>query len=882
MQEEIFDYLNAYIKDTENYDDEHFKRILSSAIEKDAFDIDIRYEFEQEIENKKLHKNQQQFWLTQENLLHIAINVGNMDAAKVLIAAGADIFSIYGLYKITNTFNRYGYVGDYRRERIEEKSAVKKFIKQFGEYELHDLQQTIMANCLEKFNAGKYGDDEFSYLAKLHWWDNDALATLYKIHRGYTENIVEHLKKSTNDYTANQFVSNLMLAEYFGTDNYPPDAKARIMEDLLQAVPKLEVGTFYWLCKLEYFSSEDLHNLQEHYGKAYLEKLKTEGGLTDEKNSLSPYELMERYKNQIAGNNEYFSQIQEYYAELESIGIQAAEEAQQDEYEEHMATMQRSDYEIPITNLKKQSRLLLLELAELAEPLAPMAAALKECWPEDETNFKYLALEFPILYELFAQKLADYEDKLAELSEVNKKFYSGGLDEEQREPHVEARDLQQYNKLLVRAGELIEIENIINAKGLRIYKNVDREFYEVSEEIIQPVKKAKQEVKAPPVDPVILMATEYRQQQYVNSKFFRVKAKSHIKENKNNQLKPEKPSKKLYNQIKLAINKGNKSPIDIEGYSTRSVIIALAHILRKSEGFPTILYFKIGETVLALIPNKTKNQVGNAKIEVLNEVSFSFGKLAIASVYSDDSIYNYLKKITDADPEREKNLAKEMAERSVRITAFTEADFTTWKQIIKFQQESSINVHKLSADSRSWLTYKIHFLNQLNFLRSIFEVVRKLYRNEKGQVFPYPNVFAKRADKIPVGSAQARTSKLLQSGALSLHDAYGNSVVEDRLTLSLANGKTMAYQYDKETDRALYGVVTGNAGSEQKIALAEYKANLVNQKYRKTFFAEQDKLLLSSVKTQHYEEMKSEYGSGNESADSDSDYDNDRAMNFTI
>ncbi len=331
-------------------------------------------------------------------------------------------------------------------------------------------------------------------------------------------------------------------------------------------------------------------------------------------------------------------------------------------------------------------------------------------------------------------------------------------------------------------------------------------------------------------------------------------------------------------------------PIKLDPYAARSVIIALANVLKfhPKKEFPRNLYFSIGNTILALEKTRhnSKFQRGNMLVKCKN--TFKGEPIYLAEAYGNDKIQKHVERVTGSVA-REMQLAKLMRKKTVTMASFTPDDFNADLKI-NLGNESSLNLSKCTDKNLAWLEYYIHFLNKLNFLRSIFEVVRRLYRDKaNGQVYAYETPFAKRSDELPIGCAQARTSILLQQGAIKCQDVFGNSTISTPMRLTLSNKAQLEYLYNATEDRAIYGTVTGITSSEhsnireQKIALIEEKIKLTNAK----FFAHSNKNSPGKRKIDDhttstrsmYTEMCEEYGSGNESSSSDSDYSSDEDAN---
>lgn len=262
-------------------------------------------------------------------------------------------------------------------------------------------------------------------------------------------------------------------------------------------------------------------------------------------------------------------------------------------------------------------------------------------------------------------------------------------------------------------------------------------------------------------------------EQQVNEQFFRV----------NKPLLPNHRASYLYGLMEYKVRTGNEEAIILDGYSTRAVILALVKIIAECGLFPT-LRFQIGNTHImcqTAPPSARQRQKANVIMHVLelrNEY-FSYGYWEHQK--GDTTKYGvgrYLDFIVGTDEYRQirtMRLMELMKEKSRNIASFTIPEFDnsglirTPDPIPTFPTEDIIR--------------KIHYLNGLNFLRTVVEITRRLYR-ENGAVYQYAKENPDRqvwlakgtiSDEIPVAILQARACKLLEEGFIDLNEVFGNT-----------------------------------------------------------------------------------------------------------
>ena len=270
------------------------------------------------------------------------------------------------------------------------------------------------------------------------------------------------------------------------------------------------------------------------------------------------------------------------------------------------------------------------------------------------------------------------------------------------------------------------------------------------------------------------------------------------------------------------IMEGKDELIQLDKHSTRSVILAFVKVLQKTDGQFPKTNFLIGCNTLikckTAVEESRRTQHGNIEMEAF-PIKIVGGKFS----YSKDSegepqrvktmygeIQETIGKATNNDKKREQALANAMRGKSRDISAFTHRDFNKDGRV-RLGSEGYDNVW---CRQKPWFIYRLAFFTSLNFLRTVVEISRRLYRNpEDGSVFDYKNWpdQAKASDRIPVGIAQQRTSKLLSRGVIRMFDAYGYSKTEKK-------------------HRSAYGVVTGEE-TIRNIETTKNKLSRVNMTY---------------------------------------------------
>lgn len=349
-------------------------------------------------------------------------------------------------------------------------------------------------------------------------------------------------------------------------------------------------------------------------------------------------------------------------------------------------------------------------------------------------------------------------------------------------------------------------------------------------------------------------------QTYVNDRFFR--------RNKfNKALKPNKKAdllvkaieailtSKINNKIRddqLEHKKGNntinfyiQNAVVLDNLSTRSIILALTHMLNKNGHIPTLI-FKVGKNHILCTSNSTTKQKGNVNVQAINpDGTIKF----LPSVYGDGngnpkySIAEKLKKITQTS---NNNILELMKSKSRKVSSFSP--------------------QQIANEDNAF------FLDQLNFLHSVIEVARRGYY--KANISDL--------DKLPVGISQARTSQLLIDGQINIDQAYG---LDDKEEFYPSQETLDDYDYKKESPtktspkakyKAPYNAVSGkdleNSHEEVKRKIerinAKYNERYSNNSSSTPFIIEGRNLMRQNLGEQ--------YGSDGES--SGGDYSDDESL----
>ncbi len=293
----------------------------------------------------------------------------------------------------------------------------------------------------------------------------------------------------------------------------------------------------------------------------------------------------------------------------------------------------------------------------------------------------------------------------------------------------------------------------------------------------------------------LIQEKEFKKQKQVTERFFWVRR----------DLQNGNSSTKLYGEINGGMV-GNW-PVDLDGYSARSAVIAVSKILRDNMLFPTVT-FKIGETKLECSPAveaSRARQVGNFVVNII--------QLNSAPPYRAE-IMNYLTPLV-SNPQsikRNKKLAFLFRRKGNKIASFEENEFNQRGQV-KLADEDSYDSNKEQANQKNGqrpvknkIKEAIHVLNFLNFMHTIGEVVRRLYRDVNGDLFDYESKehkekyfknpktgtsyygpvlqqrstqlkLAKPSDEFPVASFHARAFLLMSKGrnGFTMNDIYGTA-----------------------------------------------------------------------------------------------------------
>ncbi len=330
---------------------------------------------------------------------------------------------------------------------------------------------------------------------------------------------------------------------------------------------------------------------------------------------------------------------------------------------------------------------------------------------------------------------------------------------------------------------------------------------------------------------------EKRNQEQVSERFFRV----------NKALRHGQPALQLYHLIRHSMQNGGF--ITLDGYSMRSVVTALVKIISENNGMPNHdLHFKIGPTDLICKRADKEQGQQNAcvrqkanfwlSISQLPDESFTYGIHKINKWEKTDRVGVRLGNIAPT-AEKQRNLSMHMSQKTRVIASFTENDFNLHTQILRAGEDglNAIRNPQAAQRNRKIVEENIHYLNGLNFLRSVTEVVRRLYRNPtNGQVYFYQDGKARRSDALPIAVHQARSSLLLSNGHISQMDVFGESSAVYGQTTVTTTYSTSRYgnRYPKNTPtggaglhRAQYGIATGVSTIENVDAM-EDKANRIN------------------------------------------------------
>ena len=305
-------------------------------------------------------------------------------------------------------------------------------------------------------------------------------------------------------------------------------------------------------------------------------------------------------------------------------------------------------------------------------------------------------------------------------------------------------------------------------------------------------------------------------QEKVSERFFRTK----------NPLKNGFSADILHTEITQAIH--NKQPIALDGRSARAVILALTKIIstRHDGSFPVQLAFTIGDTRIickAAELSGRKRQKANLwmSVEDLPKERYSYGSFSGA-------VDNKLTSIAPL-PARQEQLAKLMTAKTGFINSFQENDFNQYAKIKLLGEDTceSIRNPRDKQVRRKEIIEHIHYLNGLNFLRTITEVIRRLYRNN-GEIHHYQDVLGRRSDAIPVAIFQARAANLLLNSHVTQRDVFGESVSYGKSVWGTHYGNAVIVS-GSGLHRAKYGVVTGS-GTIENMAIVEGKIANVNSK----------------------------------------------------
>jgi hypothetical protein len=252
--------------------------------------------------------------------------------------------------------------------------------------------------------------------------------------------------------------------------------------------------------------------------------------------------------------------------------------------------------------------------------------------------------------------------------------------------------------------------------------------------------------------------------------------------------------KPIGSDAKLAAIFYLKERIVLDGYSSRSVVIALSKFLNEKGYIPTAVY-----------------QIGNTHILCLSVNNF--GKVLLQTITEQATV-----------------------SRNPTVYGDGEADKSMFQQLeVVAKNAEGINIHGLlrptsvsigSLGNLDVAPY-LGFLDKLNFLRTVMEVARYSFRPQQG---------SGDLDELPIGVSQQRTSQLLIEGEIKVHKAYG-------LDKEIYSGSSMRYDFKVRRDmsspdctvhKSPFGVVTGTS-LKDNIDEVENKTHRINGKYNQRY-----------------------------------------------
>lgn len=324
---------------------------------------------------------------------------------------------------------------------------------------------------------------------------------------------------------------------------------------------------------------------------------------------------------------------------------------------------------------------------------------------------------------------------------------------------------------------------------------------------------------------------EYNDQKQAHERFFRVGKR---------EIRTGQPADDLYRRI---IKRKEGDVFELDGLSARSVVIALAKVISKHGCFPTKLKFKIGDSVLTCKgadEKRRKHQIANfwLSVDQLRGEHYAYYYYDSSNEEGGSkSVGNKLSAmIWNKRAERESQLARLLTLKSVKIESFYEHEFNQFTRIALDGEPrvDSVQKESLRKERRELISKHIHYLNGLNFLSTIAEVTRRLYRNsETGEMYDYGDARARRSDAVPVGVFQARSRRLLSQGNISINDVFGCGSGGGRASTGSSGGGPT--ELDDSNDAFIYHTggqyrIAASRGTVDNADEIEFKAKTINTK----------------------------------------------------
>lgn len=341
-------------------------------------------------------------------------------------------------------------------------------------------------------------------------------------------------------------------------------------------------------------------------------------------------------------------------------------------------------------------------------------------------------------------------------------------------------------------------------------------------------------------------------QGYVNDRFFRmIPGKG---------MKSGSDSKKIYNLL-VALPPFNSTPLlekskpraqgnwtpqakkvvleclasrkfPLDGYSSRSVIIALKEYLKTHRCMPTVVY-TIGNTHILCISSPTSEQPGNINLQTISDR----GNLVFS-----DTIYG--DKVSD------------------KLTSLV-SGYGGRTQMYAILRQNSKKIGTVGNTT----------LDQINFLRAVIEVARYSCGDHLRKLN------GSQSEVFPIGIAQSRTSQLLIDDKITTSEAYGldSSKKYYRGKMLVPEWDSATRRYEKveaeksEIYKAPFGVVTGKDIKNNLIEV-QSKIARINEKYHDVYhaeFASATSCYMIPGNKLFRKKLAEEFGSGNESSGGD-------------